>query len=379
MPKRAVGATVAAVVLISVLVYSQQRHVPLKVSGTIEADEIRIGSRVGGRVAHVRAVEGQAVKVGDPLVELEPFQLRELLAQAKAQLGQAQAELERVTNGFRVEEKAQAKAKHDQLDAVVRRLIKGARDEDLATAESQLELAEAQLELAKLRHQRIESLLAKQVAAQEEMDRAVSELRVTRAMVTTRREELNKLKTGTREEDLDEARAQLEQADQEWQLRQRGFRDEEKAAARAAVEAADAAVRVIERQVEELIIKAPVDGVVEAVELQPGSLVGANSPAISLMDTTHLWVRAYVPEDRLSVKVGDAVSVTVDSYPGEKFSGRITFVSRQAEFTPGNVQTPDDRSQQVFRIKVNLESGLDRLRPGMAADVWLDKRMKAEG
>jgi multidrug resistance efflux pump len=373
MPKRALGATVAAVVLISLLVYSQQRHVPLKVSGTIEADEIRIGSRVGGRVARVRAVEGQAVKVGDPLVELEPFQLRELLAQAKAQLGQAQAELERVTNGFRVEEKAQAKAKHDQLDAVVRKLVKGARDEDLATAESQLELAEAQMELAKLRHQRIESLLAKQVAAQEEMDRAVSELRVARAMVTTRREELNKLKTGTREEELDEARAQLEQADQEWQLRKRGYRDEEKAEARAAVEAADAAVRVIERQMEELLIKAPVNGVVEAVELQPGSLVGANSPAISLMDTTHLWVRAYVPEDRLSVKVGDAVSVTVDSYPGEKFAGRITFVSRQAEFTPGNVQTPDDRSQQVFRIKVNLESGLDLLRPGMAADVWLDK------
>lgn len=373
MPKRALGAAVAAVLLISLLVYSQKRHVPLKVSGTIEADEIRIGSRVGGRVARVRAAEGQAVKVGEPLVELEPFQLRELLAQARAQLGQAQAELERVTNGFRVEEKAQAKAKHDQLDAVVRKLVKGARDEDLATAESQLELAEAQMELAKLRHQRIESLLAKQVAAQEEMDRAVSELRVARAMVTTRREELNKLKTGTREEELDEARAQLEQADQEWQLRKRGYRDEEKAEARAAVEAADAAVRVIERQVEELIIKAPVDGVVEAVELQPGSLVGANSPAISLMDTTHLWVRAYVPEDRLSVKVGDAVSVTVDSYPGEKFSGRITFVSRQAEFTPGNVQTPDDRSQQVFRIKVNLESGLDRLRPGMAADVWLGK------
>ncbi|MBI5757698.1 MAG: HlyD family efflux transporter periplasmic adaptor subunit [Planctomycetales bacterium] len=373
MPKRALGAAAAAVVLISLLVYSQQRHVPLKVSGTIEADEIRIGSRVGGRVARVRAVEGQAVKTGDPLIELEPFQLRELLAQAKAQLGQAQAELERVTNGFRVEEKAQAKAKHDQLDAVVRKLVKGARDEDLATAESQLELAEAQMELAKLRHQRIESLLAKQVAAQEEMDRAVSELRVARAMVTTRREELNKLKTGTREEELDEARAQLEQADQEWQLRKRGYRDEEKAEARAAVEAADAAVRVIERQVEELVIKAPVDGVVEAVELQPGSLVGANSPAISLMDTTHLWVRAYVPEDRLSVKVGDAVSVTVDSYPGEKFAGRITFVSRQAEFTPGNVQTPDDRSQQVFRIKVNLESGLDRLRPGMAADVWLGK------
>lgn len=374
MPKRAIGAVIVALLLLGLLVYSQHRRDPLKVSGYIEADEIRIGSRVGGRVAKVGAVEGQPVRVGDPLVELEPYQLRELLAQAKAQLTQSQAELDRRENGFRPEEKAQAKAKYEQLEAVLRKLVKGARDEDLAAAEAQLELADAQLELAKLKHQRTESLVAKQAATQEELDRAVSELRVARATVQTRREEFNKLKRGTREEEIDEARALLEQANQEWLLRQRGFRDEEQAEARAAVEAANAAVKVIERQLEELVIKAPVDGVVEAVELQPGDLVGANAPMISLIDMSHLWVRAFVPENRLNVKLGDAVAVTVDSYPKEKFTGRITFVSRQAEFTPGNVQTPEDRSQQVFRIKVNLESGLDRLRPGMAADVWLDKK-----
>jgi multidrug resistance efflux pump len=205
------------------------------------------------------------------------------------------------------------------------------------------------------------------------MDRAIADLRVARATVQTRREELIKLQRGTREEELDEAKALLEQANQESLLRERGFRDELKANARVAVEAADAASRAIERQLEELVIKAPVDGVVEAVELQPGDLVGANSPAVSLLDSTHLWVRAYVPENRLSVKLGDAVSVSVDTYSAERFAGRISFVSRQAEFTPSNVQTPEDRSPQVFRIKVELESGLDRLRAGMAADVWLDK------
>ena len=77
------------------------------------------------------------------------------------------------------------------------------------------------------------------------------------------------------------------------------------------------------------------------------------------MDLSQLWVRAYVPENRMSLKVGDPVSVTVDSFPGEKFAARITFVSRQAEFTPGNVQTPEERSKQVFRIKVTLEAGRD--------------------
>lgn len=373
MPKRILAAAIVVVCLMGVLVWSQQRRDPLKVSGVIEADEIRLGSRVGGRVARVHVIEGQAVKVGEALVELEPYQLRELLAQARGELARAQADLDRVLNGFRPEEIAQAKAKHQQLDAVVRKLTKGPREEDIAVAEKQLELAQAEFKLAMLKHQRTEDLFAKQAATNDDLDRAATELRVARANVEARQEEFGKLKKGTREEDLDEAKAQLEEANQVWLLRQSGFRAEEKAQARAAVESAAAAVQVIERQLDELVIKAPVEGSIEAVELQPGDLVGANSPAISLMDSSHLWVRAFVPEDRLSVKVGDAVQVTVDSYPGERFAGRISFVSRQAEFTPGNVQTPEDRSQQVFRIKVALEEGLDRLRPGMSADVWLGR------
>jgi multidrug resistance efflux pump len=373
MPKRLIAAGIVASLLIGVLLWSQQRHEPLKVSGFIEADEIRVGSRVGGRVARVPAVEGQSVKIGDPLVELEPFQFRELLEQARGELGRAQAEYDRVTNGFRPEEIAQAKSKFDQLEATLRKLVKGPRDEDIAAAEKQLELAQAQWKLAKLKHDRLEALFAKQAATPDDLDQAKSEFRVAQAQVDTRQEEFNKLKKGTREEELDEAKAHLEQARQSWLLQQNGFRDEEKAAAKAAVEAASGAVKAIEKQLEELVIKAPVDGTVEAVELQTGDLLAANAPAISLMDTSHLWVRAYLPENRLTVKVGDAVDVTVDSYPREKFAGRVSFVARQAEFTPGNVQTPDDRAKQVFRIKVNLEAGLDRLRPGMSADVWLEK------
>lgn len=374
MSKRLVASVVVALSLIGLLAWSQKRTGPLKVSGYIETDEIRLGSRVGGRVSRVRIMEGQAVRVGEPLVELEPYQLRELLAQATGELARAQADLDRVTNGYRTEEIAQAKAKVDQLEATLRKLVKGPRDEDIASAEKQLELAQAQWKLAKLKHDRVESLFAKQAATPDDFDQVKTEFRVAQAQVDTRQEELSKLKNGTREEELDEAKAQLEQARQSWLLQQKGFRDEEKAQSKAAVDAATAAVKVIERQLEELVIKAPVDGTVEAIDLQPGDMIAANAPAISLMDSTRLWVRAYVPENRLSVKVGDAVQVSVDSYPGETFAGRISFVSRQAEFTPGNVQTPEDRSQQVFRIKVTLEAGLDRLRPGMSADVWLEKR-----
>jgi multidrug resistance efflux pump len=94
---------------------------------------------------------------------------------------------------------------------------------------------------------------------------------------------------------------------------------------------------------------------------------------MSMLDTGGLWVRAYLPENR-HLELGQKVAVSVDAYPGESFGAEVTFISRQAEFTPSNVQTPEERSKQVFRIKVTLLEGLDRLRPGMAADVGLPPR-----
>jgi hypothetical protein len=89
------------------------------------------------------------------------------------------------------------------------------------------------------------------------------------------------------------------------------------------------------------------------------------------MDDGHLWVRAYVPENRLDLKLGQKMWVTVDSFPNKRFAAELSFISRQAEFTPSNVQTAEERVKQVFRIKVELREGLDVLRAGMAADVWL--------
>jgi HlyD family secretion protein len=276
-----------------------------------------------------------------------------------------------VKTGFREEEIAQAKAHFDQLTANVELLVNGPRAEDISAAQSQFDLAEAQFALSKLKHARTEELFAKKTTTQEDMDQANTELRVAKSTMESQREALAKLKNGTRPEELAQARAEMEEAKQLWLLRKNGSRVEEIAAAEAAVQSADAGKRAIERQLDELVIKAPVDGMIEAVDLRPGDLVGANTAVISVMDTSQLWVRAYVPENRMALTIGDSVDVSVDSIPGERFAARITFLSRQAEFTPGNVQTPEERSKQVFRIKVTLEAGQDKLRPGMAADVWL--------
>ena len=372
MWSRAAALVVLAFLALALLVYSQRWTEPLKVSGFIEAYEIRIGSRVGGRVQDVLVQEGARVEKGETLVELEPYDLQQRRAQAAAELEARQAEYERLTAGFRSEEIAQAKAQYDQLSAQLQELRHGPRKQEIAAAEARARLAEAELVLAQEQLGRIEGLVTRNAASREEQDRAITALRVARATLEVRQEELGLLQEGSRPEEIEQAEARLEEVRQAWLLRQSGYREEEIAQAQAAVRAAEAALQAIEEQLAELDVEAPLDAVVEAVDLRPGDLVAPNAPVLSLMDTSRLWVRAYVPENQLALQIDQDVWVTVDSYPSERFRGHISFVARQAEFTPSNVQTPEERSKQVFRIRVMLDEGLDRLRPGMSADVWLE-------
>jgi multidrug resistance efflux pump len=309
-----------ALVLLAALYYSQRRRGPLQVSGFIESDEIRVGSRVGGRVAKVPAVEGQSVQRGDLLVELEPYDLQHRKTEAQAQLASRQAEYEKLKSG--------------------------PRKQEIAAAEARLNQAIASEKLAEQTLARVKANYERNAASRDEFDTAVDQLSVAQSATIVRRQELDQLKEGSRVEDIAEAKA--------------------------AVEAAEAVLRVIDDQIAELTIESPVNGTVEAVDLQAGDLVAANAPVLSLMDTSRLWVRAYVPENRMNLQVNQLVRVRADSFPKREFKAHVSFISRQAEFTPGNVQTPEERSKQVFRIKVDLDDGLDVLRPGMSADVILD-------
>jgi len=372
MVARLVALLLVSVVLVGLLLHNQRIVKPLKVSGHIEADEIRVGSRVGGRIASVPIVEGQHVSVGTLLVELEPFDLNERLAQASAEREARRATYEKLKAGFRTEEQAEAKADLQQFKARLDQLQRGPREQDVLAARARLRLAQAELELSRQRLARTRSLFKSNAANREDMDAAITQQTVAHETVQVRELELDLLLEGTRPEEIAAAEALAEKAKQQMLLRETGYRPEEIAEAKAALLAAEAAVAAIEDQRKELKVIAPLDGTIEAVDLQVGDLVGPNAPVISIMDTSTLWVRAYVPENKLSFKVGYQVVITVDSYPKERFQGHISFIARQAEFTPGNVQTPEERSKQVFRIKVVLDEGADRLRPGMSADVWLE-------
>jgi RND family efflux transporter MFP subunit len=143
------------------------------------------------------------------------------------------------------------------------------------------------------------------------------------------------------------------------------------AAAQTRVIQARAQLGDIDAQLAEMQVKAPTESVLEVLLVKVGDVLPANREVATLLLPQHLWVRVYVPEPWLGlIKIGDQVRVRVDSFPGKDFSGMVEQVNRQAEFTPRNVQTVEDRIRQVFGVKVRLPNDDDRLRAGMAADVY---------
>ncbi len=372
MFSRLILLALAVGVLLGLVFYSKWNPEPPRVSGFIEADEIRLGSRVGGRVSLVHVQEGQEVAAGDVLVEFEPYDLLEREKELELSLAARQSQYEQYLAGFREEEIAQAKAKFDQLQARLDLLVAGPRQQEIEAARGRRALAESERRLAGQDYERLSKLAGSNATSQQEMDAAREALEAASANLVVRQQELDLLLAGTREEELRGAAASVEEARQAWKLMQHGYRQEEIEQAKASRDAAQAALEAIRRQKEELRVKSPIDGRIEALDLQPGDMVAPGAPVLSMLDRNELWVRSYVPQNRV-VRVGQHLRLSVDSYPDQSFEGVVTFVARQAEFTPSNVQTPEERSKQVFRIKVAIDDQRDLLRPGMIADVWLDE------
>jgi multidrug resistance efflux pump len=371
--KRLLIIAVLAVIVVAALLLSRRQTRPFFVSGFIESHQIRVGSRVGGRVEKVHVVEGQSVKQNEPLLELEAYDLHERLAEAEAALQAKEAMLAKLVAGPRKEEIEGARAARDRAKASLDKAIAGPRPQEIKIAEDKLARAEAELLKAQKDHARVKNLFDNAQAAVEEMDEVARALSVAQANAAQARDELELMQAGTRAEEIGEAQASLAEAQEKLALLEAGTREEEIAEARATVASARAVVAVIQRQIAELIVRAPIDSVVEAAELRPGDLIAPSAPVIALSDPSELWVRAYLPENRLDVQLGQKAALRVDSFPDRHFAGHISFISRAAEFMPSNIQTPEERIKQVFRIKVMLDEGLDVLRAGMAADVFLER------
>jgi multidrug resistance efflux pump len=322
-----VGAILGGSVLGYRLWQQHLARMPLEWSGTVEARTIEVGSRVGGRVKEVLAREGDQVSQGQTLITLEPGDLEAQRLQAEGQLGQAQANLDKLS--VRVGG-ARGKAR-----------LGGARAQEIAAARARLEAQEADLARAKLDVERNQQLLAGGASTRSDFDNSQIALRNAMAQRDGQKAQLDQLLQGT-PDDVKAAQGQRDAA--------KGKLDQ------------------IETMIDELQIRAPRHARVETLDLRPGDILAPNQVAAKLLEPDYLYVRIYVPETELGyVHPGQELPLYVDTFPGRAFNAVVESVNHEGEFTPRNLQTIDERADQVFAARLRIETGKDVLRAGMAA------------
>jgi multidrug resistance efflux pump len=343
-------------------------------SGTIEADEIHVGSKVSGRIEAVLVKEGQEVKQGQPIIRFERYDLDAKHADAVAAVAQAEANLQKNLRWSRPEEMAAAKAQAEAAWMNYEIARNGPRKQEIDAARAERAAAEADYGVAKITVERVVKLVRDGVQSQQEYDNAKSAYERAAAQLEAARQKLDLLLAGTRQEEIDRADRVFKQASANRQLVERGARKEDIDSAKAQVERARAALRQIDTQMAELEVRAPADAILEVLQLRPGDLISPGSPVATLVEVDRLWVRVYVREPDLGyMQLGKEVSATVDTFRGESFKGRIEEIASRGEFTPRNVQTRDERAHQVFGVRVRLDNSARKLRAGMAADVTIPK------
>lgn len=288
---------------LSLLLSACNQPTPSSVSGTIETDEVHVGSRYGGRVQRLFAQEGDSLTNGQTVAELDAAELH---------------------------------ARRDRMAAQLAELEAGPRKEEIAATKADWEAQLADLELARTNAVRAADLFAHNTISATERDQTVSRANLLDKTAAAAKSRYDLLLAGTRPEQIAQARAELAELD---------------------------------TQLGEMTITALSDSTLEVLSVKVGDVLAPNQQVATLL-LPHIWVRVYVPEPWLAhIKVGDTARVQVDGHAGKEFSGVVEQIARQAEFTPRNVQTAEERVKQVFGIKVRLDDSSGELRAGMSVDV----------
>ena len=345
-----------------------ERDNELRLQGTVEVQEVRLASKIGGRVAAVFIREGYAVKEGQVLLQLEAPELEAQREQWLARVQAASAALQRLRNGARAEDKEAAEAAAEAAQARYERLKNGSRIEDIQQAKADLQREEASLVAAREEFQRIASI--RKFTTATEYDNAKAEDQRALARVAAAQACLDQLIAGSRKEDIAEAAAELKRCRASALLLQNGSRYEDIAEAEAALAENRGKFHEVEAQLREATLVAPEQALVEVLSVRKGDVVTPNQTIVRVLRADDLWVKVYVPETELHrVRLGQKVAVGVDGYPGKRFEGKVEQIASESEYTPRNVQSADERQHQVFGVKVRVANPDGMFKSGMAATV----------
>lgn len=325
MKRVIIGLVVLAVIIAAVYGYRRSRAekdapTQLVLSGNIEAHESIVGFRTQGRIIALPIEEGMAVKEGDLIARLDDSDYRQQVNIEEAQLRTRTAELQ-------------------LADA-------GGRQQDIMAAEQSVADAKADLELKRADNERYQALYKKDAVSTQTRDSAATA--------------------------FERAQANLQRLQENLSAIREGVRPEQRAVNRASVATAKQNVEMAKVRLGFTVLNAPTSGVILVRQAELGEVVSVGTPVVSIADLDHLWVRVYLSETDLgAIHLGQRASIHTDTFPNKTYTGRVSFISSQAEFTPKSVETHKERVALVYRVKVDVDNPTHELKPGMPADVTI--------
>lgn len=365
----------------------------LVASGTIEATEVLASFKIPGRVIQRPVDEGQRVKAGDVVATLESRELeadvdrvRASLAATRTRVPQLRTEIvlqEELTRARIAEAQAALLAREERLAE----LRSGSRPQELQRALAEVREARAVLDNAQADFRRMDALYHEGGVAAQVRDAAATAYEVAVERHRNALERLDLVKEGPRVEEIRRAEADVQHARAALLLAQAGELEvtrkrQELATLEAGIARDTAALAAAEAQLGYTVLTSPTAGVVLRKHVEPGEIIVAGTPVATIADLENIWLKIYVPEPQLGrIRLGQMAEVTTDSFRGKTYRGRIIFINSEAEFTPKNVQTQEERVKLVFAVKIGLQNPNQELKPGMPADarIVLESRVGSPG
>lgn len=350
------------------------------VSGNLELTLVDMSFQVAGRMTELNVREGDWVKKNDIIARLDPMQfqqqrLRDQAAVVSAEWNYRQGMTSIAFQKSTLESDVAARRSQvNEAQAKLDQLLNGSRKQDIQQAASAVNDARAQLEFARSDWARMQELYKTEDISKQQYDQSRTKFDSATAMLHQAEEKLALVQEGPRVEEIAAARAALATAQATLRTTEANRlelqrREEDLKARNAEINRSRAQEGISQSQLDYTVIATPIDGVVLVKSAEAGEVVAAGTTVVTIGDLNHPWLRAYVNETDLGrVKLGQKVKLTTDSYKNKIYWGVVSFISSEAEFTPKQIQTKEERVKLVYRIKVDVDNSSHELKNNMPVD-----------
>jgi HlyD family secretion protein len=352
----------------------------LTVSGNLELTQVDISFKVPGKLIELDVDEGYYVKKGQVIARIDRDQVESQRSRDEASLNNSQFQYDQMETSVQWQRRtldsdiALRTAELRASEAHLAELLAGSRPQEIQEARAAVADAKAQHDQAQADWVRAQDLFKDDDISKQQYDQYRTKLDSTTALLRESNERLALVVEGPRKEDIDAARADVVRAQAALEAAKANQlelkrREQDVLAHRADIARARAQVAITDSQINDTVVTAPIDGVVLVKSAEVGEVLAAGTTVVTIGDIDHPWLRAYISESDLGrVKYGQPAELRSDSFPGKTYPGRISFIASEAEFTPKQIQTFEERVKLVYRIKIDVDNRSHDLKLNMPVD-----------